>query len=221
MESGIFIPYGSINRVMTWLFRFLMSRLLFNPTSLGRYLERHRLRVAWVRLPLKAFYNIMLEKKLRSNSLNSSKDWQNWVQYWWCQERCLTKNRPYLKQGFGDIYVLQSPSGKHYIGQAKHCLIKGIPWGSEERWVSHISDANKQDGGTCRKLNYAIRKYGPEHFTLLVCRLEYLDYYEQMFIAEYDAVGSNGYNLRKGGNKSELSDETRYLNPNVTCKVGW
>jgi group I intron endonuclease len=124
-----------------------------------------------------------------------------------------TIKKLYLKHGYGDIYVLQSPSGKCYVGQAIHFLTKGKQWGTEERWVSHIHDSNRKNGGTCRKLNYAIRKYGPGNFnvnTLLVCRLEYLDYFEQMFIAEYNSNGE-GYNLRKGGNKSELSTETRNL----------
>lgn len=119
----------------------------------------------------------------------------------------------------GEIYLLISPSGKYYVGQTK--------FNSYDRWKQHISDSKAPDGGRCRLLNNAIRKYGPDTFNIeiiLQCDLEQLDYYEEKFIMLYNSNDSDfGYNLRSGGNLSNLSESTknlmslqRQLNPHFT-----
>jgi group I intron endonuclease len=116
---------------------------------------------------------------------------------------------------YGEIYCITSPSKKKYIGQCVCILSNGKPYGTIGRWKSHITDAHRSSGGTCRRLNYAIRKYTPAAFqidVLLVTKLEYLDHYEERLIMEYDTINKDkGYNLRLGGNKSRLGSETRLL----------
>jgi hypothetical protein len=118
-------------------------------------------------------------------------------------------------QGYGEIYKITSPSQKVYIGQAVCYLSNGKSYGTFQRWNGHIRDAHRPSGGNCRRLNFAIRKYGADNFIvqqLLTTKLEYLDYYEMQMIQVYNATDMQyGYNLRESGNKSKLALETRQL----------
>lgn len=106
-----------------------------------------------------------------------------------------------------EIYRIVSPNNKCYIGQTSYS--------TEFRWKSHIHDSKQLDGGRCRLLNNAIRKYGSENFkveTILVCSIEESDYYEEQFIYAYNSNDPLfGYNLRCGGNLSKLADSTKEL----------
>lgn len=115
----------------------------------------------------------------------------------------------------GEIYKLTCPTGKVYIGQCVTILSNGSKYGTRGRWLSHISDSKRQNGGNCRRLNEAIRLYGDEKFTvetLLNVNTYMLDEYEAKFIALYNSTNIDcGYNLRHGGNHSRLSADTRAI----------
>ena len=92
----------------------------------------------------------------------------------------------------GVIYILTSPSGKRYIGQATNF---------EKRMKTHRYNIN--DKKCCNYAIYrGIRKYGWENFKkeiVLICNEEHLDMYEKKFISIYDTY-RNGYNMTIGGN---------------------
>jgi group I intron endonuclease len=117
--------------------------------------------------------------------------------------------------GYGEIYVITSPSGKLYVGQTQCFLCNGAVNGTSKRWRQHISDSKNANGGRCRKLNNAITKYGHENFTvipLLSTRVENLQYFEDLMMDEFDSLNKEkGYNLRRAGNAGKLSIETRTL----------
>lgn len=98
------------------------------------------------------------------------------------------------------IYLLTSPSGRHYVGQTKQPL--------EERW-------RKGNGyKSCTLLNKAIQKYGWDNFTheiLAICEDEKsADELEKYFIQFYNCIAPNGYNLDLGGNVNKhMSEETK------------
>lgn len=95
------------------------------------------------------------------------------------------------------IYLLTSPSGKHYVGQTSQPI--------EKRW--------KHGTGykSCVALNKAIQKYGWENFTheiLAVCDTgEEADELEKKFIQEYNCIVPNGYNIDRGGNANKIMGE--------------
>lgn len=63
-------------------------------------------------------------------------------------------------------------------------------------------------------MNNSIRKYGYENFTvelLKECNVDELDYYEQLFIIEFNTFTPNGYNLTQGGKYFIQSEETQIL----------
>ena len=112
----------------------------------------------------------------------------------------------------GHIYCITSPSGKKYIGQAVKYLKNGKNWGYMSRWKEHIRDS--KDRNYCRLLNNAIRKYGPEKFTvelILECNVDELNNFETKYITEYNTLSPNGYNLTTGGNFCKQSAETLEL----------
>lgn len=105
------------------------------------------------------------------------------------------------------IYLITCiPSGKYYVGQTQtHHVNHGVyrPSGYLIRWKSHVQHAlaNYKSKG-CIALKAAIRKYGATAFTvslLHTCNLSFGDYFERLFIHEYQSFGVMGYNLTPGG----------------------
>jgi len=118
------------------------------------------------------------------------------------------------KKDFGEIYLVFSPSGKIYVGQCKLYLYSGVKNGTFGRWKGHITDSKRSNGGNCRLLNEDIRLYGSNKFKvipILTCLIDDLNYYEDLYIDEYNTLYPNGLNIRKGGNLSSLSEETKKL----------
>ncbi len=112
----------------------------------------------------------------------------------------------------GDIYLLESPSGKYYVGQAVSKLNSGKNWGYLARWKAHINEA-KRNLNYCRLLDNAIRKYGDDKFKItLLCKcetFEELNKKEIHYISYYNSLSPYGYNLTTGGNKNpKQSKET-------------
>jgi group I intron endonuclease len=115
----------------------------------------------------------------------------------------------------GVIYcVTNTKNGKRYIGQALSYELDGRRRGSNKRWIEHLSDA-RSGKLCCPYLENAINLYGPKLFEIMdifVGDLVELDYYEQHFIAEYDTLAPDGYNLTTGGgNGRRASEATRRL----------
>lgn len=90
-------------------------------------------------------------------------------------------------------------NGKVYIGQTIRSL--------EKRWECHQHQDN------CTHIHRAIKKYGPENFTIeqidVACTRDELDRKEQFWIEHYNSMMPNGYNLQTGGRHCEFSDETK------------
>ena len=124
--------------------------------------------------------------------------------------RITTKDRVNANE-YGEVYRLVFPSGKSYIGQAVVLLSNGKFYGSYGRFKGHIHDSSRDDGGRCRLLNNAMRKYGKENIVLeilIVTKIENLTKYEDYFMALYNSIVPNGYNLREGGRCGRASEET-------------
>jgi len=108
------------------------------------------------------------------------------------------------------VYVVTNRlNGKKYVGQT---------WLSvERRWLAHCNDA-RSGRGFCRVFHAAIRKYGPENFSvetfpLLACSTQdELDIAEQRMIAELKSLGPKGYNLLAArGGRGVHHEETKKL----------
>lgn len=100
-----------------------------------------------------------------------------------------------------EIYVIQNTeNNKPYVGQT--C------WGTNHRFKYHI----KNTTGRCIKLFNALNHYGREKFyvtALISCKTqEDADFWEILFIKQYDSI-KNGYNIREGGSRGKLSEDTK------------
>jgi hypothetical protein len=114
----------------------------------------------------------------------------------------------------GEIYKIKCPNSKLYIGQCVSYLSNGKKYGTLGRWINHLSDARRKNGGNCRKLNEAIRYFGETNFQIeiiLQTHISLLDFYEECIISLLETKSEFGYNLRSGGNHSRLSLETKEL----------
>ena len=107
----------------------------------------------------------------------------------------------------GTIYLIKSPDGKPYIGYTKQKV--------NYRWSKHHNLAMKgSDKLQCRVLGAAIRKYGCENMTKEViqeCDLHEMKELEIKYIAQYNSLAPNGYNLTKGGDAVALQMAKDYL----------
>lgn len=87
-----------------------------------------------------------------------------------------------------EIYCIENKvNGKQYIGKTRHTHLK--------RWQGHLYDVGY---GSNTKIHNAIRKYGPENFTVFPleeCSEDVLDLREQYWIA----IISPEYNMTDGG----------------------
>jgi hypothetical protein len=113
----------------------------------------------------------------------------------------------------GEIYKITCPDGKIYIGQCVSYLSNGKKYGTHGRWLNHLADSRRQNGGNCRRLNEAIRMFGENAFiveTLLTTHISLLDFYEEITISLLNCTNIvHGYNIRQGGNHSRLSHQTK------------
>ena len=117
----------------------------------------------------------------------------------------------------GIVYRAISPSGKSYVGLTAGDFKSPAESdrANQKRWSEHALDSKRPDGGSCRKLNAAIRKYGADKFKLeilLECDDSQLDDMEVRMIKAYATFGPMGYNLTTGGNSNKnFSDESKEL----------
>lgn len=102
------------------------------------------------------------------------------------------------------IYKITSPSGKVYIGQS---------WNIEKRWLKY----RRLDCKSQRKLYHSLLKYGFENhefeivaeFEESLCNQLILDYHEDLFMKMYIKDRFELMNLRGGGSRGKLSEESR------------
>jgi len=84
---------------------------------------------------------------------------------------------------------------------------------SNLRWLEHVRDARLHVNNGCVALNNAIRLYGAENFTVEVideCNgSDEANDLETMYIALYNTLTPNGYNIKKGGSGDRHTDESR------------
>jgi group I intron endonuclease len=104
-----------------------------------------------------------------------------------------------------DIYCIKNKvNDKLYIGQT----VKGF----QDRWVDHLSFARTYARKS--KLYNAMRKYGIENFYVeklcSVNDLDELNELEEFLISELKTA-VYGYNIRQGGNNTEVAESTRRL----------
>ena len=103
-----------------------------------------------------------------------------------------------------EIYKITNITNqKLYIGQAvSHIRKKNkfVPHGTNGRFNKHVQEAlgNNNTKYSCRNLNNAIKKYGPNNFTLQLlynCNLEDANKLESEEIIKHNSLVPNGYNL--------------------------
>ena len=102
----------------------------------------------------------------------------------------------------GEIYkITQKFSKKCYIGQTILISSEGRIMGYKKRWKRHIQNAERNYKGGCPVLENAIRKYGEYNFDvecLKKCKIDELNYYEKVYMIEFNSLVPNGYNnIRK------------------------
>lgn len=104
----------------------------------------------------------------------------------------------------GLIYMRISPSGGKYIGQTKFT--------EEERWRAHCNEANSIKHENYNSiLNKAIRKYGPENFSVKILednlseeQLNEKEIYWINYYKTYWKDNNHGYNMTRGGESRRL-----------------
>jgi len=92
-------------------------------------------------------------------------------------------------------------NGKIYIGQTKN-------FKSRLRCHKYHTKFNKKNN----PFYAALRKYGWDNFSINVleeCDIELLNEKEEYWIKEKDCIYPNGYNIMKGGNQYEMSEDTK------------
>lgn len=129
---------------------------------------------------------------------------------------------------FGLIYeITNCITNVKYIGQTvSHRKNKNKlrPFGIMGRFKDHISEAmNNTKRKQCSYLNNAIRKYGPESFTVKlieICLKDDLNAREEFYIHTYDTLYPKGYNLTKGGKNTYIHTCIDHATINIPKKHG-
>ncbi len=90
--------------------------------------------------------------------------------------------------------ITNTQTKKVYIG-------KTICENPENRWTQHKQTFREEKGG-CPALRDAVRRYGIDAFrfeVLIICFDEACDQIEREYIAKYNCIVPNGYNILEGG----------------------
>lgn len=107
---------------------------------------------------------------------------------------------PIVSYTMGFIYkITNKENGMIYIGQTIQTL--------EDRWRQH-----RKKSSTCLYLKRAFEKYGIDNFIfemICCCHDTDLDKLEIQYMAEFNSIVPNGYNLREGGNSGRHNEETK------------
>ncbi len=115
-----------------------------------------------------------------------------------------------------EIYKITNKiDNKLYVGQAVSHILnhkKYRPYGMEKRFKCHVSEAYSTKKNQSQYLNNAIKKYGPENFTvelIRVCKITDAEHIEKEEIIKHNSLFPNGYNLNTGGKKFAHTDESK------------
>lgn len=115
-----------------------------------------------------------------------------------------------------EIYkIINKINNKIYVGQAVSHILnhkKYRPYGLERRFKCHVSEAYSSKKNQSQYLNNAIKKYGPENFTvelIRVCTLKEAENIEKEEIIKHNSLFPNGYNLNTGGKQFAHTDESK------------
>lgn len=120
-------------------------------------------------------------------------------------------------------------TNKIYIGQTrKYGCKKGakVKMGIKRRWYYHVYTAMNKIKD-CPYISKAIRKYGPDNFTMEVicrCRMDELNEKEIYYIAQHDCLAPKGYNCSIGGDSPNLNalDKAKMLKSiSEKAKIRW
>ena len=103
----------------------------------------------------------------------------------------------------GIYKITNNINGKIYIGQSINI---------DKRIKEHFWKAQNENDVSFNSILYqAIRKYGAENFSWEVleeCSTEEIDILEQKYIAQYNCITPNGYNIMAGGQKIRAIPKT-------------
>jgi len=108
-----------------------------------------------------------------------------------------------------EIYLVTClPTGLKYVGATNKI------YGHLTRWSYHISDAKSEQkyDKNCSVLHKAINQYGSDNFTVEMideCTFKQLDDFEQKYVAEFNTLYPNGYNMSIGGLRTVFCEEAR------------
>lgn len=123
------------------------------------------------------------------------------------------------------IYLFTFPNGKQYVGQTKNYKI---------RMNSHRRFSQPNSKPKCSVILYkAFKKYGWDNVIkeiICTCEESELNENEEKYIALYNTIHPNGYNMNSGGNaptyvsnttRKKMSEKhnERYKNPEVINKL--
>ncbi len=115
-----------------------------------------------------------------------------------------------------EIYKITNKiDNKLYVGQAVSHILnhkKYRPYGMEKRFKCHVSEAYSTKKNQSQYLNNAIKKYGPENFTvelIRVCKITDAEHIEKEEIIKHNSLFPNGYNLNTGGKQFAHTDESK------------
>lgn len=99
--------------------------------------------------------------------------------------------------------IINKINGKIYIGQTKYSI--------STRFSQHVHYANKRKYTSV--LLEAIRKYGRENFEINILvrcdTMEEMNHREAYYIALFDSISPNGYNLDSGGKNKKMHESTK------------
>lgn len=123
---------------------------------------------------------------------------------------------------YGRVYLVTNLlNGKRYVGQTIMTIA--------QRWSKHC-----RSGSRCPALYSAIKKYGPESFSIeeigAASTPEELDRLEAQAVESHDCLAPKGYNLREGGHsRGRLTDamketlrhsmRTRWQDPDYRARM--
>lgn len=104
------------------------------------------------------------------------------------------------------IYKITSPSNRIYVGQS---------WNIPHRWRSYTCKQNRKGqrilAASLSKYGHAAHKFEVIHELPHDVTQEVLDNYEQLYIDAYKDTGAQMMNIKGGGSKGKLAEETKRL----------
>ena len=122
------------------------------------------------------------------------------------------------------IYLIVSPDGTPYVGQAKKfCKRMGCHKSNGKRaWINHAKHQEGK-GKKVAAISFGINKHGWENFEITILQKysvwdqQLLDSREQYFICFYDSF-KNGYNCNEGGNRCKPHPHTEETKAKISAK---